>query len=236
MSLLCVKDLTVQYDGSEALHDLSFELEEGDYLCIVGENGSGKSTLIKALLGLKKPDGGNITYTGLAQSQIGYMPQQTDIQRDFPASVMEVVLTGCLKANGRIPFFSAKAKKLAFENLEKTGAAQIAKKCYGELSGGQQQRVLMARALCSTEKLLILDEPVANLDPKATDELYALIDDLNKKHGITVIMVSHDIRCAAMQAGKILHIDKTLVFFGTTNDYINSPEGRRFLSHSHHDI
>lgn len=236
MSLLCVKDLTVQYDGSEALHDLSFELEEGDYLCIVGENGSGKSTLIKALLGLKKPDGGSITYQGLSQSQIGYMPQQTDIQRDFPASVMEVVLTGCLKANGRRPFFSAKTKKLALENLEKTGAAQLAKKCYGELSGGQQQRVLMARALCSTEKLLILDEPVANLDPKATDELYALIDELNKKHGITVIMVSHDIRCAAMQAGKILHIDKTLVFFGTTNDYINSPEGRRFLSHSHHDI
>ena len=233
MNLLSVKKLTVQYDGSEALHDLSFDLESGDYLCVIGENGSGKSTLIKTLLGLKKPDSGSIEYNGLTSAQIGYMPQQTDIQRDFPASVMEVVLTGCLKANGFRPFFTAKTKEFAKKNLQRTGAAELAKKCYGELSGGQQQRVLLARALCSTEKLLILDEPVANLDPKATNEIYALIDKLNKEHGITIIMVSHDIRCAAMQAGKILHLDKTLAFFGDTNDYINSPEGRHFLGHEH---
>lgn len=231
MSLISVKDLSVVYDGCEAVQDLSFEIESGDYLCVVGENGSGKSTLIKTLLGLLKPSGGQIIYSdGLTSAQIGYMPQQTDIQRDFPASVMEVVLTGCLKANGAFPFFRAKTRELAMSNLRRTGADQLAKKCYGELSGGQQQRVLLARALCSTEKLLILDEPVANLDPKATNELYGLIGELNKKHGITVIMVSHDIRCAALQASKILHLDKTLVYFGETNDYINTPEGRHFFN------
>lgn len=233
MSLISVKDLSVVYDGIEAVHDLSFSIESGDYLCVVGENGSGKSTLIKTLLGLLKPSSGEIIYNGLTSSQIGYMPQQTDIQRDFPASVTEVVLTGCLKANGAFPFFTSKARELAMKNLCRTGAEALAKKCYGELSGGQQQRVLLARALCSTEKLLILDEPVANLDPKATNELYGLIESLNKKHGITVVMVSHDIRCAALQAGKILHLDKTLVYFGETNDYINSPEGRHFLGHGH---
>ncbi len=233
MSILSVKNLSVEYDGYEAVRDLSFELDRGDYLCVVGENGSGKSTLMKALLGLLKPSSGEIRYNGLEATQVGYMPQQTDIQRDFPASVTEVVLTGCLKANGKLPFFTRRSRELAMNNLKRVGAADIAKKCYGELSGGQQQRVLLARALCSTEQLLILDEPVANLDPKATNELYGLIAHLNKEHGVTIIMVSHDIRCAALQADKILHLGKTLVFFGKTNDYINSPEGRRFLGHGH---
>lgn len=233
MAVVSVKNLCVIYDGFEAIQDLSFSLEDGDYLCVVGENGSGKSTLIKTLLGLVKQNSGEIIYDNLKSAQIGYMPQQTAIQRDFPASVMEVVLTGCLKLNGRLPFFKKSVKELAKKNLEKVGALALADKCYGELSGGQQQRVLLARALCSTEKLLILDEPVANLDPKATNELYDLILKLNKEQKITVIMVSHDIRCAVLQASKVLHLDKTPVFFGTTSDYINSPEGRKFLGHEH---
>lgn len=233
MAVLSVKNLSVVYDGFEAIQDLSFTLEDGDYLCVVGENGSGKSTLMKTLLGLLKPNSGEIKYDNLSSAQIGYMPQQTAIQRDFPASVMEVVLTGCLKANGVCPFFKKSTRELALKNLERVGALSLAKKCYGELSGGQQQRVLLARALCSTQKLLILDEPVANLDPKATNELYELISKLNREEKITVIMVSHDIRCAVLQASKVLHLDKTLLFFGKTEDYINSDEGQKFLGHEH---
>lgn len=233
MAVLSVKNLSVVYDGFEAINDLSFSLDDGDYLCVVGENGSGKSTLMKTLLGLVKPSSGEIKYDNLSSAQIGYMPQQTAIQRDFPASVMEVVLTGCLKANGACPFFKKSTKELALKNLKRVGALQLAKKCYGELSGGQQQRVLLARALCSTQKLLILDEPVANLDPKATNELYELISKLNREEKITVIMVSHDIRCAVGQASKVLHLDKTLIFFGETEDYIHSDEGQKFLGHEH---
>ncbi len=233
MAVVSVKNLCVIYDGIEAIQDLSFSLEEGDYLCVVGENGSGKSTLIKTLLGLVKQSSGEINFGQLRSAQIGYMPQQTAIQRDFPASVMEVVLTGCLKANGKLPFFKRSVKELAKKNLEKVGALSLADKCYGELSGGQQQRVLLARALCSTEKLLILDEPVANLDPKATNELYDLILKLNREQNITVIMVSHDIRCAVLQASKVLHLEKTPIFFGTTDEYIHSPEGKKFLGHEH---
>lgn len=233
MAVLSVKNLSVVYDGFEAIQDLSFTLEDGDYLCVVGENGSGKSTLMKTLLGLIKPDSGEIKYDNLSSAQIGYMPQQTAIQRDFPASVMEVVLTGCLKANGACPFFKKSTRELALKNLERVGALPLAKKCYGELSGGQQQRVLLARALCSTQKLLILDEPVANLDPKATNELYELISKLNREEKITIIMVSHDIRCAVLQASKVLHLDKTLLFFGKTEDYISSDEGQKFLGHEH---
>lgn len=230
MSVITVSNLCISYDAVKAVENLNFSVELGDYLCVVGENGSGKSTLIKTLLGLQKPSCGNIYFDGISSAQIGYMPQQTNIQRDFPASVEEVVLTGCIKANGINPFFSRKTKDLARKNLALVDADSLSKKCYGELSGGQQQRVLLARALCSTEKLLLLDEPAASLDPKATNELYSLIKSLNRDSGITIIMISHDVTSAVSQSNKILHLEKSALFFGKTEDYIESNAGKLFLS------
>lgn len=236
MALLSCENLVMNYDGHIVLSELTFEVNAGDYLCIVGENGSGKSTLIKGLLGLKKPSEGTIqTGDGLNPNEIGYLPQQTDIQKDFPASVYEVVLSGCLNGNGMSPFYSSKSKKLAKENMEKLGITKFKKRCYRELSGGQQQRVLLARALCATKKLLLLDEPVAGLDPIVTNEMYDLINKLNKEDGITIIMVSHDIGAAVNYANRILHLHAKPLFFGETKDYVNGDIGKMFLGGNHSD-
>ena len=228
MAQLACQNLCVGYDGRSVLQDIHFEVHNGDYLCIVGENGSGKSTLMKTILGLQAPISGSVlTGDGLRRNEIGYLPQQTQVQKDFPASVREIVLSGCQARMGRRLFYGKEEKRLAEENIQKMGVAPLAKRCYRELSGGQQQRVLLARALCATRKMLLLDEPVSGLDPKVTAEMYRLIDELNHKDGITVIMISHDIAAAVKYASHILHIGDT-VFFGTKEDYLQSPQGRLF--------
>ena len=221
MALLTCLDLCLGYDGREILHNLNFEIHTGDYLCIVGENGSGKSTLMKTVLGLQQPMSGKVlTGDGLAQNEIGYLPQQTVVQKDFPATVWEIVLSGCQGRCGLRPFYTKEEKQLAEDNIEKMGITHLTKRCYRELSGGQQQRVLLARALCATKKMLLLDEPVSGLDPKVTSEMYALIEKLNKE-GITVIMISHDLNAALTYASHILHIGDT-VFYGTKAEYLAS--------------
>lgn len=220
MALLTCKELCIGYEGREILHGLNFTVQQGDYLCILGENGSGKSTLMKTLLGLIPAVSGEIIYDeGLQKGQIGYLPQQTDVQRDFPASVKEIVLSGCASSLGFRPFYSKAQKQLAGENIEKMGLTELKNRCYRELSGGQQQRVLLARALCATKKALLLDEPVSGLDPNATAHMYELVQKLNKNDGITVIMISHDIQAALNYADKILHIGKQ-VFFGSRDEYL----------------
>lgn len=229
MALLTCENLSLGYEGREIVRGLNFEVNAGDYLCIVGENGSGKSTLMKTILGLQPPLGGKIkTGDGLARNEIGYLPQQTVVQKDFPASVREIVLSGCGGRMGLRPIYSKEEKQLAKDTMEKLGLTPLSKRCYRELSGGQQQRVLLARALCATKKILLLDEPVSGLDPKVTIEMYALIERLNRDDGITVIMISHDIGAAVRYADHILHIGNT-VFFGTKDDYLASDLSDSFL-------
>ena len=231
MSQLICENVTLGYEGKVVTENLNFTVNKGDYLCIVGENGSGKSTLIKALLQLKTPLNGTIlTGDGLNGNEIGYLPQQTIVQKDFPASVKEIVLSGCLNRCGIRPFYNKEEKSLAIENMEKLGITNLANRCYRELSGGQQQRVLLARALCATRKMLLLDEPVAGLDPKVTQEMYDLIASLNKNDGITIIMVSHDICAAIKYATHVLHVGYKPLFFGTKEDYVKSDIGKTFTN------
>ncbi len=214
MAQLRCSDVTLGYEGTAVMEHLSFSVSAGDYLYIVGENGSGKSTLMKAILGLKSPMAGKIeTGDGLKPDEIGYLPQQTAVQRDFPASVLEIVRSGCLNRSGLRPFYTRQEKQLALDNMERLGITHLAKRCYRELSGGQQQRVLLARALGATQKMLVLDEPVTGLDPKAQTELYELIAKLNREDGITILMVSHDMEAAVKYASHVLHISKTPLFF-----------------------
>lgn len=229
MAQITCQNVSLGYDNHTVIKDLNFQVNIGDYLCIVGENGSGKSTLMKTLLGLLPALGGNIqTGDGLKATEIGYLPQQTEVQKDFPASVKEIVLSGCQSRCGKRPFYSKEEKMLAKENMEKMRITQFANRCYRELSGGQQQRVLLARALCATQKCLLLDEPVSGLDPKVTQEMYELIEELHKE-GITIIMISHDIRVVLSYASHILHIGQN-TFFGTTEEYLKSPVGEQFLT------
>ncbi len=228
MALIKTENLTLSYENMTVIKDLSFEVNSGEYLCIVGENGSGKTTLMKALLSLKKPIGGSITFgDGLIQKEIGYLPQQTGAQRDFPASVSEVVLSGCLNSRGIKPFYSIRERKKAAENMKRLGIYEIKQRSYRELSGGQQQRVLLARALCATKKLLLLDEPVSGLDPMVTAELYEMISDINKS-GVTIIMVTHDMNAALKYATHILCMREDNIFFGTLSEFRKS-EASDFL-------
>ncbi len=231
MSLLEIKDLSLGYDGEVLIEKLNFRVDRGDYLCIVGENGSGKSTLMKTLLNLNSPIKGSIVYgDGLHKNEIGYLPQQTLVQRDFPASVKEIVLSGCQARCGLRPFYNKADKQLAFDNMKRLGISELASKCYRDLSGGQQQRVLLARALCAARSILLLDEPVSGLDPIVTADMYDLIKSMNDD-GITIIMVSHDISAAVKYADHILHIGEK-IFFGTKNEYLKSDIGRFFTSES----
>ena len=218
MSQLVCKSLCLGYDGKEILHSVDFSVDSGDYLCIVGENGSGKSTLMKTILGLQPAISGQILYgDGLERNKIGYLPQQTVVQKDFPATVKEIVISGFCGQNGFKPFYSSDQRIIAQYNIDKMGITHLTNRCYRELSGGQQQRVLLARALCATEKMLLLDEPTAGLDPLVTADMYAIIKSLNDS-GITVIMITHDISAALKYANKILHIGQKL-FFGSPKDY-----------------
>ncbi len=231
MALLSCEDITLGYGSTKVVEHLSFQVNEGDYLCIVGENGSGKSTLMKTCLGLLQPISGNIVFgDGLKPTEIGYLPQQTVIQRDFPASCKEIVLSGCLNQCGLRPFYSKEEKRKAVRNIKKMGISHLSKRCYSELSGGQQQRVLLARALCATKKILLLDEPVAGLDPKVTAEMYTLIQQLNKS-GITIMMITHDIAAAIHNATHILHIGGQQIFWGTNVQYQQHTLAPRLCSH-----
>lgn len=230
MSIITCKGVEFSYDGHTVVRGLDFEISSGDYLVIVGENGSGKSTLIKGLLRLKQPSTGAITLeSGLKQNEIGYLPQQTPVQRDFPASVSEVVISGRLNRRGLRPFYSREDRTAAAENMERMGISDLKKKSYRDLSGGQQQRVLLARALCATKKLLLLDEPGAGLDPLVTAELYKLIKSLNQDSGLTIIMVSHDVNIAVEYSSHVLHLASRQLFFGETHNYKKSSAGIRFL-------
>ena len=221
MAQLSIKNLCVGYDGKEILHDLSFSVNAGDYLCIVGENGSGKSTLMRTILGLHDAISGEIrTGDGLKRDEIGYLPQQTPVQKDFPATVYEIVLSGNQGHCGLRPFYSKEDKNAALMNMEKMGITELSDRSYRTLSGGQQQRVLLARALCATKKLLLLDEPVSGLDPNVTAQMYELLNKLNAE-GITIVMISHDLDAAMQSASHILHLGKT-VFFGTKREYLDA--------------
>ncbi len=231
MALIGCNQVSFSYENTGVIKNLSFEVNEGDYLCIVGENGSGKSTLMKGLLGLKAPADGKITRgDGLKANEIGYLPQQTPAQKDFPASVYEVVLSGRLNSCGFMPFYSKIDKQAALDNIKRLGIEHLSKRSYRDLSGGQQQRVLLARALCASKKILLLDEPVTGLDPIVTEEMYRLIEELNKKERITIIMVSHDIQSSVKYASHILHLDAGDTFFGTTADYMQSAKGKYFFA------
>lgn len=223
--------LTASYDGIKVIDSLSFMVNEGDFLCILGENGSGKSTLVKCLLGIKPLDGGKIIMSdGLKFTDIGYLPQHTNLKNGFPATVSEIVISGCLGRRGMRPFYSCEEKKLARNAMERLGIADIAKKSCRELSGGQQQRVFLARAMCAAKKLLLLDEPVTGLDPGAQAEMYNLITELNKKDKMTVIMVSHDVVRAIDCANRILCLcSASDSFFGTPEEYVNSHLGGKFI-------
>ena len=230
MALITCQDLALGYESHAILEHLNFSVNSGDYLCIVGENGSGKSTLMRTMLGLQKPLGGSIAFgDGMRQNEVGHLPQQTAIQKDFPATVWEIVLSGCQAHTGKRAFYNRSEKALADENLSRMGMADYKRRCYRELSGGQQQRVLLARTLCATKKLLLLDEPVAGLDPKVTAEMYTLIERLNRE-GVTIIMISHDIAAAVRYATHILHVGGEHTFFGTVEDYRASAMGSRFIA------
>ena len=227
MPQITCKDLTLGYDGRQVLSNISFEVNAGDYLCIVGENGAGKSTLMKTMLGLLKPLGGTIIFgDGVAANEIGYLPQHTDFQKDFPATVWEIVLSGCQGRLGMRPFYQKAEKELARKHLEMMGMEDFARRSYRHLSGGQQQRVLLARALCATRKILLLDEPVAGLDPMATAGMYDLIRRLNREEKVTILMISHDMEAALQDATHVLHVGRE-PFFGDVKAFRESRAGRK---------
>ena len=219
MSQIICQNLAIGYDGKAILKDINFSINEGDYLCIIGENGSGKSTLMRTLLHLQQPVSGTILFgDGLQSNEIGYLPQQTAVQKDFPASVREIILSGCQNRCGLRPFYNRAEKRQAAEMMEKLQITHLSNRCYRELSGGQQQRVLLARALCATKKILLLDEPVSGLDSKATEEMYQIIETLNRKDKITIVMITHNINDSVKYASHIMHIGKN-VFYGTKQEY-----------------
>jgi len=225
MSLITIRDLSLGYGNRILTEGMDMQVDSGDYVCVIGENGAGKSTFIRTLLGLQSPLKGKITFgEGLKKTQVGYLPQQTVVQRDFPATVEEIVLSGCQGSKGLRPFYNSREKEEAKRNMERMNISEFAKRSYRKLSGGQQQRVLLARALCASSRLLVLDEPVAGLDPKATEDMYALIKGLNDE-GVTIIMISHDISAALTFASHILHMRSRSVFL-TKEEYLNSDIGK----------
>ena len=229
MEQLVCKNLALGYEGKTVCENINLTVNEGDYLCVVGENGTGKSTFIKTIIGLLQPVSGEIaTAEGLSRRNIGYLPQQTPVQRDFPASAFEVVISGCLGKRGTRPFYGKAEKQTAETNMKRLGIWNLARKCYRELSGGQQQRILLARALCAAEKIILLDEPAAGLDPHATAEMYDIIRRLNKEDKMTVIMVSHD-KMAIEYATHVLHLGEKPLFCGSKADYLKSEAARLFI-------
>lgn len=227
--ILGCEDVSLGYDNKPVIEHLSFEVRQGDYVCVIGENGSGKSTLIKSVLGLIKPLSGKIIMDkSIENGCIGYLPQQTEAQKDFPATVEEVIMSGFLNKCGLRPFYYKRERQIAENNMKKMNILDLKKRCYKELSGGQQQRVLITRALCAAGGLLVLDEPVTGLDPNASMELYDSLKRLNHDDGMTIIMVSHDIKNVMEQANMILHIDNDNYFYGNIKEYLYSDMGNSF--------
>ena len=227
--LLACRDLTLGYEQQALVEHLTLDITSGDYLCVMGENGSGKSTFLKSILGLLKPLRGEILRSdALKLSGIGYLPQQTQSQKDFPATVKEIVLSGFLSARGFRFRYNASELSAAMMHMGKLGILELQDRCYRELSGGQQQRVLLARALCAASRLLVLDEPVTGLDPAAAQDLYKTLRYLNEKEGIAVLMVTHDLNNALRESKHVLHIGKTRLFHGTTEEFLASDTGRRY--------
>ena len=223
MSQIVCENLSFGYGSNLLAENLNFSVNAGDYLCVIGENGSGKSTLIKILLGLKAPDSGRIILNGIAKNELGYLPQQTEMQKDFPASVYEVVISGCQGRCGLRPFYKREEKNLAHEAMNKMNIQNLAGRCYRELSGGQQQRVLLARAFCASRKAIILDEPVAGLDYESSHEMYRIIHDMNHD-GMTVIMISHDTDEALRDSTHVLRMTRNRnekIFFGSKEEFMN---------------
>ena len=229
MAILSFENVGLAYGGDNVAHDVSFSVNAGEFWGIVGENGSGKTTLMKALLGLIPCASGRIVMgEGLKPTEIGYLPQSSAIQRDFPASVEEVVLSGTIGYRGLKPFYGRREREMANRNMEMLGLLPLKRHSFQELSGGQQQRVLLARALCATKKCIVLDEPTTGLDPVVTAEFYQLLHGINKQ-GMTVIMVSHDVEEAVRSCSHILHLSCHPLFIGTAAEYRVSPIGRRYL-------
>ena len=233
MQILKCENIHMNYDSTKAVNGVSFTVDEGDFLCIVGENGAGKSTLLKGILGLQKISEGKVEFNGIKKSGIGYLPQKTQVQKDFPAGVREVVLSGRLSGKGKL-FYTAADRRIAQENMDIMKINSIKNKSFNELSGGQQQRVLLARALCATGRLLLLDEPTTGLDPFVTEDMYKLISHLNKEHGVTVIMVTHDVKSVIQYANKILCMEHDGDFFGTTEEYLKTAAAKRILGGDSH--
>ncbi len=223
MELIRFENLSLRYGNRVLFKDLNFSIYEGDYFCIAGENGSGKTTLMNAILGMKEPAEGKITISNDIKNGIGYLPQQKSLQKDFPASVYEVVISGFQKKRGFRPFYNNKEKEIADKNMKRLGILDIKKQCFGELSGGQQQRVLISRALCATDKIILLDEPVTGLDKETTEEMYKIINELNDA-GVTIVMISHDASATIRYASRVLHLGNK-VFVGTNEDYKNYIRG-----------
>lgn len=222
MAQLLCRGVSLGYEGRTVCEGIDFSVSRGDYLCIVGENGSGKSTLMRALLGLKAPERGEIVYgDGLRRREIGYLPQQSEAQKDFPASVREVVRSGFAGRGGLRPFYSHAERQIAETAMRQTGVAELGDRSFSTLSGGQKQRVLLARALCATDKLLLLDEPVAGLDPYAAEEMYEMLEQLNRHH-ITVIMITHDPSAVLRYATRVLYLGARPTFFENVADYEQS--------------
>ena len=220
MALITLRDVTIAFEGVPAVEHVSYQVNRGDYMVLIGENGSGKSTLMRAMLGLVHPCAGTVRYgDGLKRNQIGYLPQQTAVQRDFPASVEEVVLSGCINQLGSRFFYGKNLQRKAHEKMALLDIENLSEKPYRTLSGGQQQRVLLARALCATDALLLLDEPVTGLDPGSTQELYGLIRRLNREHGVSIVMVSHDLHGSMADANKVLVVDRGVSFCGSIEEY-----------------
>ncbi len=232
MSIISVENLSKSYGSTSVLENLCFTVEKGDTLYIVGENGSGKTTLIKTLLGLEAPTSGRVVW-GKGSCKIGYLPQRGSISPDFPATVREVVMSGFLNRSRSLPFYSAAQKQAANEIMARLSIADIASLSFRELSGGQRQRTLLCRAICAADGILLLDEPLTGLDPIACAEFYEITEDLSNS-GMTLIIISHDISCAAKYGNKILHISKGDYFFGSSKEYIHSPQGEKMLSEGHH--
>ena len=231
MPQISCKNLTIAYERETVLENVSFDIEAGDYISIVGENGTGKSTILKGILGLVGLKSGEIVYEpGFRKNHIGYLSQQNQLQKEFPANVYEVVLSGCLNSKGFRPFYNASEKKMAKKNIERLGISEFANKSFADLSGGQRQRVLLARALCATDKIIFLDEPVTGLDPVAIREFYQLIEKFNKEYKITIVMVTHDIENALLYSNKILHLNKDDYFFGTKEKYVMSNYAKEMVA------
>ena len=230
MILLKCQDLAVGYDNQAILRDINLEITNGDYICIIGKNGSGKSTLMKTLVNLLPPVSGKFKYDKTVRAKsIGYLPQQIQVQADFPASVYEAVLSGCLNRLGYYPFFKRAEKELANRYLKMLEIDEIRNKPFSRLSGGQQQRVLLARALCSTEKILFLDEPFAGIDVLMARQLYHIINRINKELGVTIVLISHDLNSVLHDTNRIFHVQDTLLFEGSTENYLKSEIGHRYL-------